>query len=96
MLCQEAGKQEDWGEYGQDSWPEQDRGIFHTTECHTWSINWEELFGSHQLLLRDGLGIGQQVLRNCVVHHLFLLGFITLFFIFIIMIIFIIILYKLL
>lgn len=78
-VCQWAGAQEHWGEHGQDSWSEQAKGTFHTIEHHAWCINWGELFGSHHLLLRYGLGTGQQALRNCIVCHLFLLGFIPLF-----------------
>lgn len=37
----------------------------------------KELAMRCQWLLRDRLGIGEWVVNNCVVHHLFLLGFVS-------------------
>ena len=53
--------------------------ILHTMGCHAQYISWGDLAGGHRLLLEDWLSIGQQVVSQCVVHHLFFLGFIVLF-----------------
>lgn len=53
-------------------------GIFYTIWHHAHYINQRELSGRGRPLLRDGLGVGQQVLSNCSVQHLFLSGFIPL------------------
>lgn len=47
-------------------------------EHHVQYTNWGELAISHQSVLGDRLGIGQQMVNNCIVHHLFHLGFIPL------------------
>lgn len=43
MLCQWAGTQENRGDHSQNSWTEQAKAIFHTTEHHTQDINWGKL-----------------------------------------------------
>ena len=78
VFCQWGGSQEPVREHGQDSCPKLAKGIFHPKERHAWCINWGELAGSCQSLLRDGLGIGQGVGRNWIEHHLFPLGLISL------------------
>lgn len=72
----------------QDTWPELNKGVFHTTLCHAQYISCGELVRSHWLLLGDRLSIGQQVVGDCIVPHLSFLVFIPLcLFIFIIIII---------
>lgn len=43
--------------------------------CHAQYINQGEVARRYLLLLRDGLGVSQQVLSSCIGHLLFLLGF---------------------
>lgn len=52
--------------------------MFQIMESRAQCMNWGELAGSSQLLLRDGLGIIQGVVSSCNVHHLFLLDLIPL------------------
>ena len=64
MPCQrEAGRG-----HSQDSWPKLAKGIFHTIWHHAQYINWGEL-------AEKWLGIGRQVVSNCIVHHLFCIFF---------------------
>lgn len=72
MLSQPTCAQKARREHYQDSCPKLAKGIFHTTEHHAHCINWEELVGSCQSLLWNGLGRGWQVLSNCTVNHPFL------------------------
>lgn len=58
--------------HSQHSWPELARGIFQK------DIKCGEFVEGCQLLLKNRLCISQQVVSNCLVHHLFLLHFITL------------------
>lgn len=45
--------------------------IFHTTKHHAQYINWGDLPAEEsQLWLRDRLSIIQQMVSNCIVHHL--------------------------
>lgn len=66
MLCQRAGAQEAVKKHSQDSWSELTKGIFHTTKCYVQCIN------------EEGVGQDLQVVRNCIVHNLFLLSFLPL------------------
>lgn len=66
MLCQRAGAQEAVKKHSQDSWSELAKGIFHTTKCYVQCIN------------EEGVGQDLQVVRNCIVHNLFLLSFLPL------------------
>lgn len=67
--------------------------MFHTTESQAQYIKCGELSGRYLLLLQDGLG-SQQVVSNCIVHPLFLLGFSFLSCSFLCVLIIIIILFK--
>lgn len=57
---------------GQDSWPKVAKGMFYIVWHHAKKIlkNCGEL-AEGQPLLRDWLGIHQQVGSNCIMHHLF-------------------------
>lgn len=83
MLWLQTGAQEAGSKYGQERWSKLAKNIFHGKETfhpiehHPWTINCGKLAGSCQLLLRDGLGISQLRMKNCIVHHLFLWGFIA-------------------
>lgn len=71
LLCQWGGAWVAWKDHGQDSWPEQAKGIFHAVEHHVQYINWGELSGSCWFLLGDRLAIGQVVVNYCILRHLF-------------------------
>lgn len=75
MICHQAGAQEAVREHNWDCWPELAKRTLSIIEPHVQDINWGKLARSHRSWLGDGLGIGQQVVSNCVVH-LFLLGLI--------------------
>jgi len=76
--CQRGG----WGAqaagrgHSPASRPRLARGIFRTVRCHGELIRWGELAGGQWPLPEDWLGVGQQVVSDCNVHHLYmLLGF---------------------
>lgn len=62
-------------EGAQNSWPELAKGIFCTTEYHAQYINLGRHLEGGQLQFGNRFGIAQQVLNNCIIHHLFFLGF---------------------
>ena len=54
----------------QDSWPKLAKGVFHTIWRHAKQYIGVAGRGGGRLL-GDRLGIGQRVVSNCIVHHLF-------------------------
>ena len=65
-----GGAQEAGRGHSQDSWPKLAKGIFHTLWHLAQCINWGQLVRRQQLLLWDWLGLGQQVVSNCITHRL--------------------------
>lgn len=74
MICHQAGAQKTVREHNWNCWHELVKRTFCIEEPHVQDINWVKLARRHWSWLRNGLGIGQQVIRKCVVH-LFHLGF---------------------
>lgn len=64
LLVSRLGGARSWKETGQ-----QTQGISHTIRCHAQCINQEESWP--RPLHGKWLGIGQQVVDNCIVQHLF-------------------------
>lgn len=61
-----------WEGMNHSSWPNVAKVIFHIIWYSAKYLKgWEELTKGGELLLRDWLVIGQQVVSKCVVHHLF-------------------------
>lgn len=61
-----------WKGHGQDRWPEPTKGIFHTLGHYAQDLNWDRGWQWGWSLLGDRLGIGQWVMNNSTVCHLFL------------------------
>lgn len=55
----------------QNSWPKLAEGMPHFVWHHAEVWNWGSWPMRGLLLLRNWLTMGQQVVRNCIVHHLF-------------------------
>lgn len=54
------------------------RETFHTREPLAQSVNWLIYPGEELIMVQDGFCIGQQVVSNYIMQHLFLLGFTSL------------------
>lgn len=76
LLCQgeAGGAQETQRAQSWFSWAQLSQGIFQSMWCHFNQWNWEDLI-RWQILLRDWLGLSQQVMSNCIMHHLFYIFF---------------------
>lgn len=75
VLCQQAGEWEARREQGQDSWPEQDKKIFHSTECHVQyrGVGRKELIAAQVWAAHWSVGGNQLYCASLVFSIVFLL-----------------------